>query len=598
MIHSIREFVGSILYCLKVAWNSSKGYTLIRLAGNFLVPLISMISSYIVKIILDLLVPMGQGEDNPLPHIVFLLIAALFMTLFSNLSQRFTTHAMTIHNTMIQNHLSLVILDRAISSDLSLYDDAQFYDKFTAVRNDSFSMANILWSVLDCISAIFSLASAFVILSQQNFWYALCITVLIIPTTAVNQYYTRKIYLNDLEQTNNERKRDYLFLVGSSKQYAQEIRCWDLGKFLKDKYLLLWEIILQKKKKLSLHQTAAVFLLSILPEVAVCIMSVQIAAQVLSQMLTVGDYSFYTGMMAQILGSTMLFVTHMIAVYDNKLKIENMKNFGKNYTRTIVSGTRPLEHIGKIEFRDVSFRYPGTEKMVLEHVSFSLQNHNTVVLVGKNGSGKSTLIKLLLRLYDTTTGTVLINDCDIREYRLEDLHKCFGVYFQNSPNFSFTVLENIILNRENDQVAIERIRKLFAECDADDLLRACHNDLNTYLTRIFSEDGIELSEGQHQKIAIVRALYPDTSCLVLDEPSSSLDPEAEHKIFESLYKAAQGKLALLTSHRLSNIYLADRIIVLENGHIIEEGSRQELLQNKDGRFAELYEYQAQKFREP
>ena len=156
-------------------------------------------------------------------------------------------------------------------------------------------------------------------------------------------------------------------------------------------------------------------------------------------------------------------------------------------------------------------------------------------------------------------------------------------------------LENIILDGEKNEAIIHKIKDLFYCCAAQDILSACLGNLDTYLTRIFSEEGIELSVGQHQKLAIVRALCADSTCLILDEPSSSLDPEAEFRICESLKQCTVGKITLLTSHRLANVHLASRIIVLEDGHVIEDGTRQELLQNKDGRFSELYQYQAQKY---
>lgn len=593
MLRNLSELTKAVIYCLKLAWQSSKGYTLLRLAGNFLIPIFTIVASYLTKLILDLLT---AGTDKIEMQILFLLLSALLVSLVISFLQRFTQYTQLIHNNIIQNHISLTLLDDAISADLSLFDNAQFYDKFTAVRRDSYSLASVLWSVLDCISAIFSLASTFVILAQQNIWYALIITILVIPTAIANPYYTRKIYFNDLEQINNERKKEYILSVCSSKYYAQGIRCWNLGKLLKEKYQFLWEVVLRARKKLSLQQTISVFLLSILPEAAVCVISFLIALRVLSGALSVGDYSFYTGMMAQILSSTTVFATHMVTVYDNKLKVENMNAFTSKFNRTIVSGKKPIQQIEQIEFRDVCFQYPDTNVPILDHVNFTIKNRETVVLVGKNGSGKSTLIKLLLRLYDTTSGMVLINGEDIRSYCLDDLYRCFGIYFQNAPNFSFTIRENIILNGSSNSETESRIRDLLLACAGEDILRACHEDVDTYLTRIFSEEGIELSEGQHQKIAIVRALYQDASCLILDEPSSALDPEAEHRIFESLHQMAKEKLTLLTSHRFSNIDLADRIILLENGRILEDGTRDELLSRKGSRFAELYEYQAQKFR--
>ena len=593
MLRNLSELKKAVIYCLKLAWQSSKGYTLLRLAGNFLIPIFTIVASYLTKLILDLLT---AGTDKIEIQILFLLLSALLVSLIISFLQRFTQYTQLIHNNIIQNHISLTLLDDAISADLSLFDNAQFYDKFTAVRRDSYSLASVLWSVLDCISAIFSLASTFVILAQQNIWYALIITVLVIPTAIANPYYTRKIYFNDLEQINNERKKEYILSVCSSKYYAQGIRCWNLGKLLKEKYQFLWEVVLRARKKLSFQQTISVFLLSLLPEAAVCVISFLIALRVINGSLSIGDYSFYTGMMAQILSSMTVFATHMVTVYDNKLKVENMNAFTSKFNRTIISGAKPIQQIEQIEFRDVCFQYPGTSALILDHVSFTIKNKETVVLVGKNGTGKSTLIKLLLRLYDVTSGTILVNGEDIRSYRLEDLHRCFGIYFQNAPNFSFTIRENIVLNDDDDKNAASRIRDLLLACAGEDIVQVCHGDMDTYLTRIFSDKGIELSEGQHQKVAIVRALYHDASCLILDEPSSALDPEAEHRIFESLHQVAKDKLTLLTSHRFSNIDLADRIILLENGRILEDGTRDELLAQKGSRFAELYEYQAQKFR--
>lgn len=592
MLHNLNDLLKSIAYCLGVAWKTSKIYTIVRLLGNFMIPIFSIVLSYFVKLILDLLV---IKEGNAISQVIILLTVTLTITLLSNFVQRFSQHVMVVHDSIIQNYINLSIMDQAVSADLSLYDNAQFYDKLAAVRKESYSLSSILWNVLDCISALFALISSIVILAQYSIAYAISMLLLVIPMTLVNQFYTKKIYLNDLSQTSNERKRDYIFMIGSAKEYAQEIRCWNLGGLLKEKYLSLWDAILHTRKELSYHQTLLVFLLSILPEVAACIISIRIANQVFQSNISVGDYSFYTGMLMQILSGTMLFLTYIINVYDNKLKIEHMRTFSNQYCRSIENGTYSIKQIRKIEFRDVCFRYPGKDDYAIDHVSFVVNQNQIVVLVGKNGSGKSTLIKLLFRFYDVTSGVILINDINIRNYRIEDLRCCIGAYFQNSPNFAFTINENIILNRTQNAETQQHIQNLLLTCGGKDILSACHLNLNAYLTRIFSEDGLEFSEGQHQKIAIVRALYSNSSTLVLDEPASSLDPEAEHQIFEYLREISHDKLILLTSHRLSNAYLADRVIVIENGHILEEGTRSELLSRKDSRFAELYNYQAKKF---
>ena len=592
MLHQVKSLARSIWYCVKIAWSSSKVYTIIRLMSNILVPFISICSTYIIKRILDNLV---LGGELSFQRITSLLALGLLLTILSLLIQRAAGYAQIMHSNIIQKHISLQILDKAMSFDIAMFDNSQLFDKFTAVRTDALYLSNIMWSVLECFSACFSLICSFVILSQQNIWYAICIILLIVPATFVNHYYTRKLYENDLQQTNNERKKNYIYSVGSSKEYAQEIRCWNLGEFLKQRYTHLWKIALQTRKSLSFRQASAVFLLSLLPEFAIFLISVHIVKQVLNQQLTVGDYTFYSGVMSQVLSSTMILIESMITVYNNKLRIDNISAFEQNYIQTIVSGSRSIERIESIEFVNVGFVYPGTTIQVLENVNFYIKCGETVALVGKNGSGKSTIIKLLFRLYDATEGKVLINGVDIREYKLAELRRCYGIYFQNGSNFAFTLLENIILNNEKRENTIRQVRTLLRECDAEDIMSACYGDMDTYLSRNFSAEGIELSAGQHQKVAIVRALYANSSCLVLDEPSSSLDPEAEFKIFENLKERTIGKITLLTSHRLTNVHLADWIMVLEYGHIIEQGTRQELLQKEDSRFSELYQYQAKKY---
>jgi ABC-type multidrug transport system fused ATPase/permease subunit len=277
------------------------------------------------------------------------------------------------------------------------------------------------------------------------------------------------------------------------------------------------------------------------------------------------------------------------------MKLDNFRSIGDFKNIVSDNGKLMLESVDSIEFLNVSFTYPGAKNKALDELSINFQKREKIAIVGLNGAGKSTFIKLLLRLYEPDAGRIFINGTDIKEYTLESIRGNFSVYFQEMRNLCFSLRDNFIYTDDRIfESEIEEASKYAIDAaGGSDILDKCTNGLDTGITRYFSEDGIELSIGQHQKLALARALYRRNTVLILDEPSSNLDPKAEHEVFEKLKEITYGKMTIFTSHRLTNTYLADRIIVLEKGQVIEDGTQSELLANKQ-RFAELYKYQADK----
>ena len=280
----------------------------------------------------------------------------------------------------------------------------------------------------------------------------------------------------------------------------------------------------------------------------------------------------------------------------NRMQLDNFKSISDFKNRVKDDGTLVLSEVASIEYDGVSFTYPGANSRALDNLSVRLYKHEKVAIVGLNGSGKTTLIRLLLRLYEPDSGSIYINGIDIKEYSLTSLRLNFSVYFQEMQNLSFTLRDNFYYADDGaDEKNMEQeVRFMLEASGGADVLEKCKSGLDTNITRYFSDEGIELSGGQHQKLALARALYRRHTALILDEPSSNLDPKAEHDVFEKLKELTDGKMTIFTSHRLTNTYLADRIIVLENGKVIEDGTQMQLLRNKQ-RFAELYKYQANKF---
>lgn len=581
----------TILYCLRLSWKSSKYYTLVRLIGNVANPLILIVSSYLLKYILDILSGITSYESKT-QGILICLGILLVVKLLSEIIRNCVSYVTSIHNDILQNTISQMMLEKAVDADISLYDNPKYYDSFTAMQRDASALSGILWVGLDCISALVSCAGAFLVLGQKNLLFAIIITVLSIPSAIFTQQYTKLLYQYDLKQITNMRQRNYLFQIGSIKEFAQEVRCYQLGEILKQKYDYLFKFMFYPKKRLLKRRSILTEFFCMLSEITVIFLSVQIAFGVIRGTYTIGDYSWYTNMIAQIAGSITILTNYLANIYDNKIRIENMKKFDQFSYNNIESGKREIKHINKIEFRNVTFSYPSTKKCVLNQISFIIKDKEKTALVGVNGSGKSTLIKLLLRLYDVTEGEILINDINIKEYNLTLLRECCGIYFQNGMNLEFTLRDNITLMKEQND---EKCINVLTNCAGTDILNKCTDNMDTYIGRMFSESGIELSIGQKQKIALARALYGEKSLYILDEPSSSLDPEAEDTIFNYIGERCQNRLVLFTSHRLSSVHLADKIIVIEAGKIVEQGTPKDLLNNQS-RFSELYHHQTEKYK--
>lgn len=255
----------------------------------------------------------------------------------------------------------------------------------------------------------------------------------------------------------------------------------------------------------------------------------------------------------------------------------------------------PQRHIAhKIELKNVSFRYPGTSRDVIKNMSVTFEPGETVVLVGLNGAGKTTLIKLITRLYDPTEGVILLDGHDIREYDISELYSIYGIIFQDFGRYAVSVRENVSFSDINSPIDDERVSKAAKESGAEDFIKNLPGGYDTALMRYFEEDGIELSTGQWQKLSVARAFYSDSDILILDEPTAALDAIAEQEIYSQFDSLRKDKTTIFVSHRLSSATTADKILVLEDGQIIESGTHRELMR-KGGRYCELFSTQAQRY---
>jgi ATP-binding cassette subfamily B protein len=419
----------------------------------------------------------------------------------------------------------------------------------------------------------------------------------IIPAFLGESHFAFLSYAKNFRQTPTRRQMDYLRQVGGSKEAAKELKLFNLSGYLTDRFTVLSQNIYEENVSLNRRRLFWGGLLAIVGQLGYYAAYGLSIYRTIQGRYTVGDLTLITTAIMQAMGniqqvfSTLsgvadqaLFLTDLLAFFEMKPRVESKAN--------ALPAPRPV--VRGFEFRDVSFTYPGTNRRVLSNFNFTLCPGERVALIGENGQGKTTVVKLITRLYDPSEGQILLDGIDLREYDLADLHAEIGVIFQDFMRYEMTARENIEVGRIELPHSQEEIEYAAEKSLASEVVARLEGGYDQMLGRRF-EGGVDLSGGEWQKLALARAYLRDAQLLILDEPTASLDARSEFEVFERFAELTFGKMALLISHRFSTVRMADRIVVLEGGKLVEEGSHAQLLA-LGSRYAAMFEMQAANYR--
>jgi len=386
-------------------------------------------------------------------------------------------------------------------------------------------------------------------------------------------------------------------VLAGSKEAAKELKLFGLKDFLRGRFSKLSDQIYEEDVALQRRKLVAGSLLSTVGTMGYYSAYVYVIWRTVAGVLSIGTLTFLTGAIQQAssniqqifstlaaIGDQALFLTDLMAFFEMKPTIRSKPN--------ALPAPRPI--IRGIEFRNVCFNYPGNSRLVLDHINFQLHTKERLALIGENGEGKTTIVKLMTRLYDPTEGQILLDGIDLRDYDLEDLHHEMGVIFQDFMRYEMTARENVAVGRVEQIDNLELLQHASQKSMADAVIERLPLGYNQMLGRRF-EQGVDLSGGEWQKVALARAYLRDAQVLILDEPTAALDARSEFEVFRRFSELTAGKMALFISHRFSTVRAADRILVLANGKIAEEGTHDEL-SSLGGRYAEMFEMQASSYR--
>ncbi len=599
------KFFSRLFYIVKLVWEAKPSLLLLMVFMAFfngITPVIgSLISANLITKLARVIVLLAEtGVPCDISYILFPLILQFSYLFFTNLVNQINQIITNISSEIVTNHIKIKIMNKAREVDLASFDMPDFYERLeNANREAGTRPINVLRSTFGVVSTIISVVSYIIILCAVAWWMPVVVILLSAPSAIITMRFRRKNFLYMRRRSKDRRQLSYYSNTMVNKDLVKEIKLFGLSDTFISRYKEVFAKYFAGIKKLVLAEGIWSISISLVTTSVNCMLFLYIANRVrLGYIAEIGTYSLYTGALNSISHGVSSFINTVSSIYEGTLFIDNMilfMNEKKNIVSSLPCPRKVTHHIGHtIEFRHVSFSYPGVEKKVLSDINLKLEAGDTAVLVGLNGAGKTTLIKLLTRLYDPTEGEILLDGYNIKEYDPDELYKLFGIIFQDFGKYAVSVFENIAFGQIGKKHEQANIEYAATQSSANDFIEALPRKYETPLMRYFEPDGIELSIGQWQKLSIARAFYSDSDILILDEPTASLDPMAEQEIFNQFDSLRKGKTTLFISHRLSSATTANKIIVLENGRIVEIGDHRTLM-HKHGKYYELFSTQASRY---
>ena len=580
----------NVWFGIKTCFLASKFYFSMKLVILMFTTLIPLVILWLWKEVLNGIVDFGNRKQT----VLVCLVIYLALQLATYLIDQFDNYVQDRYSDELKFYIDAVMMDKTSRMDLSFFDSAKMGDKVRHARNNFLTMMNMSWLVFDIISAFINVVATLIIVCTYKWWLGLVTLVLLIPFMLYNKKRTERKLQMEKEQLRDNRKKDYYRDVFFNDNVQFEVKLNNIGSYFIGKYKETWQKLYKINKTEDIKHNiinTLIMIINVSSEFLVLTVSV---FDVVNKYIGIGDLQYNLSMVSRLRSQSQMLMNKVNKFLNDNTRLIELQEFMDIEPEVEKSGTLKPTNNPKIEFCNVSFRYPNAEQYVLKDCSFAIEPHEKIGLIGLNGAGKSTIIKLMFRFYDPEEGCIKLDGIDLKEYDIYAVRKVFGVLFQDYVTYCLPLREIIALSDFDERFNDGKLKKACDISGASEVIKEWENGYDSVLGRSYADNGKDLSGGQWQLVGLARAYFKDSEYMILDEPSAALDPISEDRIFEQLYHLSEGKSSVTISHRLSNTTLADKILVIGDGHIIEQGSHFELLE-QNGKYAELFNLQASKY---
>jgi ABC-type multidrug transport system fused ATPase/permease subunit len=594
--YNLRQSLAVFRYsgrAMSLVWNTNSILTIILATLTLVAGLLPAAIAYIGKLIVDAVVlaaEHGTGDiTQPLLYVGLEAVAIAFLAA----SQRGLSICQSLLRVLLGQKVNVLILEKALQLDLRQFEDSEFYDKLTNARRESeIRPLSLVTRTFGLVQNALSLITYGVLLVNFSLWAVIVLMVAAIPPFIGETKFAGEAFRLFSWRVPEAREQNYIENLLAREDFVTEIKLYQIGETLLERYRNLFHQLYGEDRDLTLRRGLWGYLLSLVSTTALYLAYGWIVIETVMGRISLGEMTMYLTVFRQGQSTFTQALTSIGGMYEDNLYLSNFYDFLEaEVPKSWGYATTGINSQDGIRFENVSFTYPGSTQPALTNISFHLTPGEKLAIVGENGSGKTTLIKLLTRLYTPDEGKIYLDGLDLQEWDVNVLRQRIGVIFQNFVRYQFTVGQNIGVGDVENLLDKQRWEIAAKKGMAQPFIEKLPQNFETQLGRWFNK-GQELSGGQWQKIALARAfMRTKADILVLDEPTSAIDPQAEFEIFNHFRTVTQNQMVFLISHRFSTVRMADKIVVIENGKLIEQGTHEELLQ-MGGHYAKLFDLQA------